>query len=57
MTYDIAAEAVYRILNGNQELQETDLDTFAEGLNTRTPLYVITVENGVITELSEHYLP
>lgn len=57
VAYDIAAEAVCWILDSKQELLETDLDTLAQGLNTRTPLYVITVENGIVTELSEHYLP
>lgn len=57
VAYDIAAEAVCWILDSKQELLKTDLDTLAQDLNTRTPLYIITVENGVITELSEHYLP
>ena len=55
--YDIAADVQCWILDSNMELTPTDLSTFVKDWNTRTSLYTITVATGVVTELSEHYLP
>ena len=60
-TYSVSDGAFFRIFeipeNGSWTLTETSFETFAESLNTRTPMYQITLENGKIVEISERYIP
>lgn len=59
--YTISPQATQQIFeipqNSAWELVDTDLATFAKELNTRTNLYMITVQGGVVTHLSERYVP
>ncbi len=43
--------------NGQWALQETTLDELTKTLGTTTFAYVITVENGQVTAIAEHYIP
>ena len=43
--------------NGEWAMIETDLETFAKELNTRTPIYTVTVQNGEITSMAERDVP
>ena len=60
-TYPIIPQAIQQIFetpeNDAWRLVDTDLATFAKDLNTRTPLYTITVKNGEVTQLAERYVP
>lgn len=60
-TYPISPQATQQIFetpeNDAWRLVDTDLATFAKDLNTRTPLYTITVKNGEATQLAERYVP
>ena len=60
-SYPISESAVFEVFSAreNEEwtLTETDLETFAKELNTRTPIYTVTVQNGEITSMAERYVP
>ena len=60
-SYPISENAVFEVFSAreNEEwtLTETDLETFAKELNTRTPIYTVTVQNGEITSMAERYVP
>lgn len=43
--------------NGQWALQETTLDELTKTLGATTFAYVITVENGQVTAIAEHYIP
>ncbi|MBE6622628.1 MAG: hypothetical protein E7621_00300 [Ruminococcaceae bacterium] len=59
--YEISEEVVCRRFEMHEDrswlLTQTTLSTMAEALNTNTPLYDITVKNGVVTTISERYIP
>lgn len=59
--YEIAPDAdFYRheiLENRPWVLVESELSMIAETLNTKTMLYTVDVENGVITTISEKYMP
>lgn len=60
-TYSINSYASFQVFDTPEEspwtLKDTDLTTLANELNTRTPLYTVTVKNGVVTQISERYVP
>lgn len=60
-TYPISPQATQQIFDAPEDgpwhLVDTDLATFARELNTRTPIYILTVKNGEVTQLSERYVP
>ena len=60
-TYSLSSYASFQVFDTPEDaswtLKDTDLTTLANALNTRTPLYTITVKNGVVTQISERYVP
>lgn len=60
-TYPIADTVQCQTLaadeNGQWALQETTLDELTKTLGATTFAYVITVENGQVTAIAEHYIP
>ncbi len=58
--YDISQDVVCHKLETNEGhliLAQTTLSAMADALNTYTPLYDITVKNGVVTTISDRYIP
>lgn len=60
-SYPISDSAVFEVFSASENEAwtpvETDLETFAKELNTRTSVYTITVQNGEITSMAERYVP
>lgn len=59
--YEIAQDADFYRNNMTVDrpwsIVETELSMIADTLNTQTPLYKVVVKNGVVTTISEIYLP